>query len=308
MRRVFLSAVMVLVCAWGYAQDLPKVVPPSPEAAALIKHSQVEVSLYTGTPNISVPFHTISSNGVSVPINLSYNSGGVRVEDIASWVGIGWNLNPGGLVTRTLRGLPDDGEFGYMNTQYTVQDLLSRDPNSMNSNGQSYHLGKYKAHQRDYEADIFNFSFPGGSGKFFYDQSLNKFVQVSHSNLKIETKNSSSGARIVGFKITTPNGVAYHFGKSSDGLRTGQERIISSQNVSLTPQGYSYGGVQNYGGPDTPFYQSWMLLDVVFPTSDQSIKFYYTVETGVKTTQRINEEYLRSTCNGAPNKGLTTRF
>ncbi|WP_431166748.1 hypothetical protein, partial [Tenacibaculum halocynthiae] len=305
MRRVFLSAVMVLVCALGYAQDLPKVVPPSPEAAALIKHSQVEVSLYTGTPNISVPFHTISSNGVSVPINLSYNSGGIRVEDIASWVGTGWNLNPGGLVTRTLRGLPDDTPtYGYMHTQFTVQDLLSRNPNSMNFDGQTYHLLQNMAHQRDYEADIFNFNFPGGSGKFFYDQSLNKFVQVSYSNLKIETKNA--GGRIVGFKITTPNGVAYHFGKSSDGLRTGQERIISSQNVSLTPQGFTSGTSQNYGSPSTPFFQTWMLLDVVFPTSDQSIKFYYTVESGVKTTQRINEEFIESNCS--PKKGLTINF
>ncbi|RSC92197.1 RHS repeat domain-containing protein [Tenacibaculum singaporense] len=293
----------MLFCVWGYAQDLlPKIVPPSPEAASLIKHAQVGVSLYTGTPNISIPFYTISSNGVSIPINLTYNSGGVQVEDIASWVGTGWNLNPGGLITRTMRGLPDDKPtYGYMYTQYTVEDLLSRDPESMDPNGQTYHL-KDMADARDYEPDVFNFNFPGGTGRFYYDQSLDKFVQVPYSNLNIETK--KEGGRLVGFKITTPEGVAYHFGKSSDNLREGLERIVSSQNVSLTPSGFSSGETQTYGTASSPYFQAWMLMDIVYPISNDQIKFYYSVEQGIKTTQRVNEKFVVALCTN----GLTINF
>lgn len=40
------------------------------------------------------------------PINMSYQSG-ITMDQEASWVGLGWNLNPGAM-TRTMRGLPDD--------------------------------------------------------------------------------------------------------------------------------------------------------------------------------------------------------
>lgn len=40
------------------------------------------------------------------PINIAYHSG-IGVEDEASWVGLGWNINPGA-INRSVRGLPDD--------------------------------------------------------------------------------------------------------------------------------------------------------------------------------------------------------
>lgn len=40
------------------------------------------------------------------PLNISYH-GGINMEQEASWVGLGWNLNPGS-INRNMRGLPDD--------------------------------------------------------------------------------------------------------------------------------------------------------------------------------------------------------
>lgn len=40
------------------------------------------------------------------PINLSYHSG-ITMDQEASWVGLGWNINPG-VINRSMRGLPDD--------------------------------------------------------------------------------------------------------------------------------------------------------------------------------------------------------
>jgi len=40
------------------------------------------------------------------PINLSYHSG-ITMDQEASWVGLGWNINPG-VVNRNIRGIPDD--------------------------------------------------------------------------------------------------------------------------------------------------------------------------------------------------------
>lgn len=40
------------------------------------------------------------------PINISYHSG-ISMDQEASWVGLGWNINPG-VINRNMRGLPDD--------------------------------------------------------------------------------------------------------------------------------------------------------------------------------------------------------
>ena len=69
------------------------------------------VDLFTGDLKYNIPLLDVGG----YPVNLAYNSGS-GVEDEASWVGVGWTLNPGA-VNRTMRGLPDDfdgaaGEYG----------------------------------------------------------------------------------------------------------------------------------------------------------------------------------------------------
>ncbi|WP_218824304.1 RHS repeat domain-containing protein [Pontibacter ummariensis] len=56
------------------------------------------VSEYTGIPSISVPLYQIEVDGVTLPITLSYHAGGVRVDEEASWIGLGWNLSFGSVI------------------------------------------------------------------------------------------------------------------------------------------------------------------------------------------------------------------
>ncbi|NLU92482.1 hypothetical protein [Chitinophaga sp. Ak27] len=60
------------------------------------------VDLFTGGFKYNIPVMDIDG----YPINLNYSSG-VGMDDEASWVGLGWNLNVGA-INRGLRGLPDD--------------------------------------------------------------------------------------------------------------------------------------------------------------------------------------------------------
>ncbi len=292
--RFLILTVVLLIHLNTLSQNLPEIVPPSPEAASLIKHSQMDVSLYTGTPSISVPFHTISYNGVNIPVSISYSSGGIKVTDIASWAGLGWNLSAGGLVSRSIRGLPDDATAnGYMtNTIYTVEDLFQRDINSVAIGSQHDQLQVGNANARDYEPDIFNFSFPGGSGQFFYDQTLDKFVQTPYSNLDIETKTNGNGI-IIGFIITDTSGVKFHFGDSSFSSREGLEKVVGAKTINVTWNGTYQSDPTVYGAPNL-YYQGWMLIDIEFPTSDELITFDYTTEVDVETTQLQNEERIYS--------------
>lgn len=60
------------------------------------------VSLTSGDFNYNIPIMDVGG----YPLNLAYNSG-ISMDQEASWVGLGWNLNIG-QINRNVRGLPDD--------------------------------------------------------------------------------------------------------------------------------------------------------------------------------------------------------
>lgn len=60
------------------------------------------VNLFTGDFSYTLPLMDVDG----YPLTMGYNSG-VSMDEEASWVGLGWTLNPGS-VNRNMRGLPDD--------------------------------------------------------------------------------------------------------------------------------------------------------------------------------------------------------
>lgn len=53
------------------------------------------------------------------PINISYHSG-ITMDQEASWVGLGWNINPG-VINRSMRGLPDDFQGDPIAQQHNIK-------------------------------------------------------------------------------------------------------------------------------------------------------------------------------------------
>lgn len=64
------------------------------------------VDLFSGDFHYSIPIMTVPGPNGGFPITLNYTSG-VGMEQEASWVGLGWNLNSGA-INRQVRGIPDD--------------------------------------------------------------------------------------------------------------------------------------------------------------------------------------------------------
>ena len=60
------------------------------------------VSAFSGDFTYNIPLLDVEG----YPINIAYHSG-VTAEQEASWVGLGWNINPGN-INHAVRGLPDD--------------------------------------------------------------------------------------------------------------------------------------------------------------------------------------------------------
>ena len=98
------------------------IVPPAPEAAALV-FVEMPVNIYTGTPQIEIPIYNLASYELQVPVKLKYHASGLKVDDLPSSVGAGWALSAASVVSRTIRGLPDEGQVGYWSN--ITQGLLA---------------------------------------------------------------------------------------------------------------------------------------------------------------------------------------
>ena len=108
----FFSLSVLMGCLAGRAQDTTNTIGnvsiASPTAASLGKYGDFPVSYNTGLPQISIPIYTVKAGSLSLPISLSYHASGLKVQEEASWVGAGWSLNAGGMITRTVVGAADD--------------------------------------------------------------------------------------------------------------------------------------------------------------------------------------------------------
>lgn len=79
----------------------------SPTASAFKNYISYPQVSNNGAINISAPLYTIKQGDLSHNIGLSYNSKGIKVNSKASWVGTGWSLRAGGVITRTVKDIPD---------------------------------------------------------------------------------------------------------------------------------------------------------------------------------------------------------
>lgn len=77
--------------------------PAQPEMASFEPVGTSEmVDLFSGDFTYNIPLMDVDG----YPINISYQSN-ITMDQEASWVGLGWNINPGA-ITRNMRGIPDD--------------------------------------------------------------------------------------------------------------------------------------------------------------------------------------------------------
>ena len=97
----------------------------TPEASAFKKYGEESVNEYTGTADISVPLYTIKSKNIEIPLVLRYDASGIKVEQEASWVGLGWNLMVGGCINYVCAGGHDMYQAPDISTKTWTEYLTS---------------------------------------------------------------------------------------------------------------------------------------------------------------------------------------
>ena len=207
MKSLF-AAIVFFACVYnalGQA-ELKKIAPLSPDAAAIAKFGEMPTGTFTGIAPIDVPLYTVAGKEMSLPLSLSYHAGGNKVEDVASWVGLGWSLGSLPSISRNTRGLEDDAAGGYFSLYngQTVKEIY--DDRGTTGGAVTYNafLEDVRSGAADAEPDIFSFSLLGKSGKFYYRQTDSTFYTIPFYNVKINRITN-------GFRITDDDGTIYDF-------------------------------------------------------------------------------------------------
>jgi RHS repeat-associated protein len=256
MRLRLISSLLLLLApvVIGAQTGSMRVSLPSAGAASLGKFGDVPVSLANGTPDVSVPIFTLRGRTINVPIALKYHASGVRVEEIGSWVGLGWALEAGGSITRTVRGLADEKPAGYYTTGTTWYA-----PGAWPTPTTTL-LDAIANETIDPEPDHFVFSFAGRSGQFVMGPTSatpgsQQIRTIPYQRLRIVPNSPTS---LDSWVITTEDGTQYTF----DATET---------NTDLS---YSVTGGEVPAHYGESFVSSWHLTKIKAPGGD-SVTFHY---------------------------------
>ncbi|MBS7256761.1 RHS repeat domain-containing protein [Flavobacterium branchiicola] len=247
---------------------LPQIIPPSPIAYNLGNYGNVPIGMFTGAPNLNIPLYTYKTTNLEVPISMFYGNNGIKVDEISSNIGQGWNLNVGGVISRIIRDEPDEKR---------QTDFILPDDNFTQAQKESYFRFITEQAIIDSESDLYSYNFGNYSGKFIYDHN-NSIVMMPAQNIKIEKLTDTES---YSFIATTPDGVKYFF---------------NNKETTYMPK--------ESGGRAFPIIatSAWYITKIVHPKGDE-IYFNYSSKrdsyiTSKSQTLTMQSPLVQYDCNG----------
>lgn len=285
MKKFLLICLTLSISAWsivsGQDISLQNMVPPSPEAAAFAKAGTYDVGPFTGKPDVQIPIYTIKTRSLSVPISLSYDETGIRVDNIASWVGMNWSLVAGGLITRSVMDVPDEGiggVGGYLTGPPPRVSAITNTQNWVN-----YFVDKLiqpnPGNRHDLKPDKFYYSFNGRSGSFQFKNDLS-IMQIPQTSLQISMQQLSGG--LISFQIIDETGTTYIF------------TTLESSQI------YTINGVSNSANT-LNLTTGWCLSQIISSDGNDRITFNYETEwSGTQKTNEFTEYYDHNYVTNSP--------
>ncbi|MCD0465218.1 sugar-binding protein [Flavobacterium sp. ENC] len=252
---------------------LPNIIPPSPGAYQLGNYGNVPIGMFTGSQNITIPIYTYKTVNIEVPITMFYSNNGIKVDEISSNVGQGWNLSFGGVITRIIRDLPDEDR---------LEAFVPLPPNATLNQRIAFFKYIGEEDRTDSEADLYSFNFGSYSGKFIYDHDGTPQLMPAQ-NIKIE-KQVRNG--YFTFIVTAPDGIKYYFDQIE----------------------YTKFFKESYGNPTTKAsISAWYLSKIVHPKGDEVYLTYIDKEdhfiSSKSQTLKMQFPRIQATCTGTVEAG-----
>ena len=188
MQKIFLLIVMTFSYSIAMAQQFksPDVIPSSPQSQLIEnfyeKYFNNNISS-RGEKTIDINLYDIEMKDFNVPINISYNTCGIKYKQPSGDVGVGWTLSPAARVSRTIIGYADEAmkrvptlfdDLNKLNNHIDVDKYLSAFSSGIMGN-----VSYFSVASRDQGCDIFTFSTLSESGHFvFPDPSTLDKVEI----------------------------------------------------------------------------------------------------------------------------------
>lgn len=231
------------------------------------------VDLFTGTASVNVPIHDFAVDGVRANVALHYVAKGIKIDEQSSSIGLGWQLQAGGAITREVNGLEDEVTLpAYFN-------VCSNPPNYNFMSGAltpTYDVSTQGC-EDDTEHDMFHVNLLGRTFSFAMKGTANniEFYCKPNNQVKIEliTQNwntsltqvtdsvvgqitdsigQSENRGVIKFNIIDEKGNKYFFERGDYQYK---EFDLANSGVFINPQGHYYATrswnltrVETYGG------------------------------------------------------------
>ncbi|MFZ9981236.1 MAG: RHS repeat domain-containing protein [Cyclobacteriaceae bacterium] len=259
LKLLFISGVVALSIHNSFAQPVREqgyIVSPS--ALAMVKAGQVPVNLSAGLLDYSIPLFEINSDDFKWPVTLGYSYSGLKLEEAPGEVGLGWSIaGLGGVVTREVRGLPDEHVRGYFGAESRSQYVKNfQSPADLPTTViQDFASGLYDA-----EPDKFIVSAGEVVFSFFITSTNCNTCPLSSQQISV-TANTEQAKVVFGWdqiEITDAGGHKYIF----------NEKETTS---FYSPYQYNQEKMQDYTG-------AWHLTSIQMPSGRQ-INFTYGKKT-----------------------------
>lgn len=283
-----------------------------PEKSSLSRNIENPINLSTGGVNFTIPLYEIDVNDYSLPISLSYRSNGFKVSEMASNIGLGWNLDAGGMIIRTIKGQRDEINYnGYTsNAGSILYEKLSDgeipDPNAdLDGFLDEFQALLYTCDGvYDSEPDIYSFNFGNYSGSFVFDHHGDiHFIPQQNFKIiptRIGNTNNGQSNHILAFEIVTDDGVIYTFGSTENNSNYREKTLAESYAVysDLESEFIKNGNYYEFKYltktiPDVnndEHYSAWLLKKIKL-TDGNEINFEYILDE-VFTYVGTDEAYL----------------
>ncbi|MFC2103752.1 hypothetical protein ACFLS4_00175 [Bacteroidota bacterium] len=169
-----------------------------------------------GKIDVTLPLYTIKYKNLEVPIYLSYNTAGIKVNGVASRVGQNWHLTAGGQITRTQKGSMLDFTTywngmhspGFVENYYGWQVHEPEEQTVGIISDYSENAAVY-----DLEPDVFFLTAPGLTSQFIINRD-EEAVEIKGDDIKIKNISFAEGD-ISSIQVLSNQGVYYNFSKVS---------------------------------------------------------------------------------------------
>ncbi|WP_217607267.1 RHS repeat domain-containing protein [Chitinophaga sp. GbtcB8] len=276
LKLLSLLAGIHLLCGPAFSQktglDIPNFTFHSPNVTNLGQYGDYPVDPSTGVPSIDIPLYIVKGSKLELPLSLSYHASGIKVDQEASFVGLGWVLNAGGIVTRILRDKADESGFGFKATGQSIPDYNSLDDlqGAGTVGNPDYVRAAYTSY--DKEPDLFTISANGFNDQFCLDNT-GKYVSTG-LELVSTSVDHINNLVIVKDKL----GNIYRFGKALDGTAAYETTTVGYSSVDNNGGGSSFTTNPSYTS-------SFYLTEIISADNTDTILFKY--KTGMYSDGKV---------------------